>query len=215
MDSATAVALGLSAAGTASAAWALVYTRVQAQSSVQAIEQADRARREQAEPFVIVDIRQRASHSPLLVLHIENSGPTLARDVKIEITPPLQTSLGAEKEAVLARVLAQQIPSLPPGRKYMYIFDVGFGVFKGGRPTKYTARVNCRGPFGPVEELTYVIDLDVLRDATWDSESTAASLAKVASSVEKILDAQKSQSRSLERIKEQASRGRPNVEDGP
>jgi hypothetical protein len=31
-----------------------------------------------------------------------------------------------------------------------------------------------------VEELTYVIDLDVLRDATFESESAAANLAKVA-----------------------------------
>ncbi|BDM72485.1 hypothetical protein HEK616_59720 [Streptomyces nigrescens] len=59
---------------TTAAFWALVYNRRQARAVAQANALTEKAQREQAEPYVIVDIRPRIPGSSLLVLVIETFG---------------------------------------------------------------------------------------------------------------------------------------------
>ncbi|SEO01229.1 hypothetical protein [Actinacidiphila rubida] len=199
MDAATVIALGLSGASTAAASWALVYGHVQARSSVTAIAQADKAQREQNEPQVVVDIRPRHPTSPLLVLTVENIGPTVARDVGITFDPPLR-STNPEREETLARVVGRTIPSLPPKRCLMYMVDVSHTFFNAGLPTAYTATVNCTGPFGPVEQARYVIDLAVLAESVFASESVEARLGKVVDAIEEAAKTQSAQAAALKGI---------------
>ncbi|MFD7565801.1 hypothetical protein ACFV7O_21660 [Streptomyces tendae] len=148
-----------------------VYTHRQMKAAIRANELTEKAQREQAEPYVIADIRERVPGSQLLCFVIENSGPTMARDVRLAINPPLQSTQGDEATAKLNRAVTRNIPVLPPGRQLMFLMDVGHALFASDLPRQYTVVVNSSGPFGPVEPLTYNIDLDVLKHSLLNRES--------------------------------------------
>ncbi|MFD5623330.1 hypothetical protein [Streptomyces yangpuensis] len=109
---------------TTAAFWALVYNRRQARAVAQANALTEKAQREQAEPYVIVDIRPRIPGSSLLVLVIENIGQTLAHNVRISVNPPLQTALGSERAAALDRAVSRPIATLPPKRRIPFVMDM-------------------------------------------------------------------------------------------
>lgn len=147
------------------AAWAMKYARAQAQSAEGQLEVARQVHREQNEPYVIVDIQPQDARPLALVLVIQNIGPTMARNVRISVTPDLTSSQGDDVSEALARVLARTIAMIPPGRRLEYLFDFGTVRFKSDLPMLFEFTVNSEGPAGPVEELTYTVDLDVLSEA--------------------------------------------------
>lgn len=153
----------------------------------QQLAAAERAQREATEPYVIVDIRARAPGSQLLWLVIENSGPTLAKDVRIAVSPPLATSRGDEATAKLNAAVSRVIPVIPPGRLFGYMMDIGSSFFGDPQlPRVYTVTVDSTGPRGPVETLTYVIDLNVLADSALNTDSVEWSTKRVADELKKI-----------------------------
>ncbi|MDX3027461.1 hypothetical protein [Streptomyces scabiei] len=122
------------------------------------LEQTEKAHREQNEPYVIVDIQPDAPGSGLLVLVIENIGPTIARDVTISVNPPLTSASGDNLAERLRTGLSRTIPMLPPGRRLKYAFDIAHRRFASDLPTAYTFTVQAKGPFGHVEPLEYLVD---------------------------------------------------------
>ncbi|MGA5364242.1 hypothetical protein [Streptomyces purpurascens] len=124
------------------------------------LELAKRVQREQNEPYVVVDIGPHETGSRLIVLTIHNSGPTMARDVRIQVTPELVSSHRSLTDRV-RRAVSRTIPFLPPGRKLVYPFDTS-QRWQRDLPMQFDVTVNARGPEGEVEELAYRIDLDVL-----------------------------------------------------
>ncbi|KQV12426.1 MULTISPECIES: hypothetical protein [unclassified Kitasatospora] len=159
---------------------AVIYTHLQ-------LSLARRIRREQLEPFVVVDIAPHGPGSQILCLTISNTGPTVARDVKVRVKPELRTSLGAEQERALARATSRTIPSLAPGRVISYMLDTGNRLYWADPPLPllYTFEVCARGPFGDVEPLTYVIDLEVLKFTELNGETTVGQLTKIAENTKK------------------------------
>jgi hypothetical protein len=76
--------------------------------------------------------------------------------------------------------------------------DTGFGLFGDSTlPRVYNVTVDANGPYGPVETLTYVIDLNVLRNAVLDRESIEWSAKRLADELKKSTDVQKKQLREL------------------
>ena len=136
----------------------------QAALARQQLEQAEKAHREQNEPYVIVDIQPDAPGSGLLVLLIENIGPTIARDVTIAVDPPLVSATGDNLTERVQRGLARTIPMLPPGRRLKYAFDVSSRRFASDLPTAYTFTVQAKGPFGDVETMEYLVDFSSWRE---------------------------------------------------
>lgn len=128
------------------------------------LEQAEKVHREQNEPYVIVDIQPDAPGSGLLVLLIENIGPTIARDVTITVDPPLVSATGDNLTERVRRGLARTIPMLPPGRRLKFAFDVSSRRFASDLPTAYTFTVRAKGPFGDVESLEYLVDFSSWRE---------------------------------------------------
>ena len=128
------------------------------------LEQAEKAHREQNEPYVIVDIQPDAPGSGLLVLLIENIGPTIARDVTIAVDPPLVSVSGDNLTERVQRGLSRTIPMLPPGRRLKYAFDVSSRRFASDLPTAYTFTVQAKGPFGDVEPMEYLVDFSSWRE---------------------------------------------------
>ncbi|WP_431047240.1 hypothetical protein ACQUSR_33860 [Streptomyces sp. P1-3] len=121
---------------------------------------AERAHREQSEPYVVVDIGPDQPGSSLLVLSIHNIGPTVARDVRIRVTPALESS-HANLTPRLASAVSRTIPMLPPNRRLVYAFD-GPQRWSANLPMRYDFTVDAHGPQGAVETLTYTVDLEVL-----------------------------------------------------
>lgn len=130
----------------------------QAATARRQLEQAEKAHREQNEPYVIVDIQPDAPGSGLLVLVVENIGSTIARDVRIAVDPPLVSASGDNLTERVQRGLSRTIPMLPPGRRLKWAFDVSSRRFASDLPTAYTFTVEATGPFGDMEPLHYLVD---------------------------------------------------------
>ncbi|MFD7407762.1 hypothetical protein ACFV7R_35040 [Streptomyces sp. NPDC059866] len=124
---------------------------------------AERVHREQNEPYVVVDIAPNEPGSGMLVLTIQNTGPTMARDVRVEFTPSLESS-DSRLTQRLRRALSRPIAVLPPGRRLVYAVDT-FQRWQVGLPMEFDVTVHANGPAGAVEPLTYRIDLEVLAES--------------------------------------------------
>ncbi|MGW4020697.1 hypothetical protein [Streptomyces sp. NPDC005009] len=189
----------------------------QVEAAVRQVEIAERAHREAAEPYIVVDIRSRTPGSMLLVLAIENLGTTLARNVRISISPPLQSSLGPERVEAINSVLSRPISQMPPRGVLKYTLDVGFGLFEDSSlPRVYSVTVNADGPYGAVETLNYVIDLNILQNAALDRETIEWSTKVLADEAKKMTEIQKKQLRELTKMARgvdvMASNGAPNAD---
>jgi hypothetical protein len=125
---------------------------------------AQRVHREQNEPYVVVDLAADQPGTGLLALIIHNSGPTMARDVRIRFTPELESSL-PQLTSRLQNALSRPISMLPPGRRLVYPFDTHQRWEAGNLPMEFDVTVDATGPVGPVEQLTYKIDLRVLAES--------------------------------------------------
>lgn len=178
----------LAAVSAAAAAAAAFFTWRQAVAAGRQVAISERVRVEASEPYVIVDIAPQPGATSLLLFSIQNVGPTLARNVRLSIDPPLKGGHDAFDKN-LARVVAQTIPFLPPGRRLEWVFAVGFEVFGNkSLPREYTVTVNASGPAGPVEPLTYLIDLNAFEETLLDHSSVEASLMKLVDNTKGLYD---------------------------
>ncbi|MEU8138214.1 hypothetical protein [Streptodolium elevatio] len=135
------------------------------------LEHAQRAHREANEPYVIVDIQQDRPGVPVLMLVVENIGPTVARNVRITATPPLESGWGDDLTQNLQDALARTIPMLPPGRRLTFLFDDEKRL-DSGLPLVYNFVVQSEGPYGPVEDLEYTVDLGTWRGSLLGERAT-------------------------------------------
>ncbi|MGY5126414.1 hypothetical protein [Streptomyces nigrescens] len=94
MDASSTIALTALVISIPTAVPTFVYSHRQTAAATRGNALTERAQREQAEPYVIADIRPRGPGSSLMVFSIENIGSTLARDVQLTIDPPLRTTQG-------------------------------------------------------------------------------------------------------------------------
>ncbi len=114
----------------------------------------------------------------LLNLVIGNSGPTLATNVRIDVDPPLPAIDELKERAEAAQVrLAGGIRSLAPGRTLAWPLGQGFNLLNSSGPLAHTFTVNTDGPFGPVPQMAYIVDLADLR-GTLDRPSALYRLTK-------------------------------------
>ncbi|MER7049527.1 hypothetical protein [Streptomyces jumonjinensis] len=150
-----------------------------------------------------MDIRPRIPGSSLLVLVVENIGQTPARDVRITVDPPLETTLGAERAAILARAVGRPIATLPPKRRLPFVMDVSHRLYNSDLPLVYEFRIEAVGPFGPIEPLVYTVDLEALKESALDTDSPEWSAHLIAGHLEKSAAAHKSQSQSIKLLTQQ------------
>lgn len=126
-----------------------------------------------------------------MVLLIENIGPTVARNVQVTVTPPLESGLGDTHTQRLQRAMGRTFPMLPPGRRLKYVFDVPDRFSNTALPQVYDFTVRAEGPYGPVEDLAYTVDF-----GTWGESLVGErpmkrleqKVADVASSLKKLAD---------------------------
>jgi hypothetical protein len=153
---------------------------VQARSARDQLELTEQVRRDQAQPYVYVDIRP-DEHVPMkIMVVIQNTGMTVARNIRVKLDPPLQSQAKPDFETVLN---GGTISALAPGRKMQWFFDVGHQIFSSATASRqYAVAIDAEGPFGPLEQLTYNIDLDDLRQ----SDAASHPLHKLSDEVKAI-----------------------------
>jgi hypothetical protein len=123
-----------------------------------------RLRKEAAQPFVWADLRPDEESGVLVNLAVGNSGPSVARNVRVTIVPPLPTipELRDRIEAA-QRLLADGLAALPPGRILTWPVAQGFNLLNSAGPQEHTFTITAEGPFGDVPMLSYPLDLADLR----------------------------------------------------
>jgi hypothetical protein len=139
-----------------------------------------------AQPYVWVDLRPDDEQGGLLMLVVGNSGPTVATDVRVTFSPPLVVTPNSGEEA--QHKLSDGLASLPPGRTMAWIIGVAWQVIPSvAPPGGCQARILATGPFGPLEPLEYVIDVEDLRHTRGRPPGTLHGVASAINTLTKAI----------------------------
>lgn len=167
-------------------------TKIQELAARTAEEQTEIQRQlriDAAQPYVWVDIRPDDAQGTLLNLVIGNSGPTVAENVRVVVDPSLPMIEHFGERVGLAQTrLAEGIRSLAPGRTLVWRLGQAFKLLGGEGPLAHTFTVTADGPFGPVPEVTYVVDISELRGAADQPAGSLHELTRTVKDVVKRLD---------------------------
>jgi hypothetical protein len=138
------------------------------------VREARALRIDQAQPYVIVYLKETAASRHLVDLVIENVGRTAARDVRISITPPPKSALDQGDDSDrFARwgALRDGIDTLAPRQRLSSLFDGLIQRFPSDLPRKYDVTVRFRDDRGDrPHEYHYTLDFDTYFGAQFVAE---------------------------------------------
>lgn len=158
---------------------ALYFTGLAAKAAKDQTEIQRQLRRDAAQPYVWADLREDRIRGTMLLLVLGNSGPTVATDIRVTISPELRaTSLNADKVKRVQDRLASGFQSLAPGREVSWSLGVGFEILEAEGGGSYTFRIEAVGPMGPLDPLTYVVDMDDWRSIRDSPDGSLHSVRK-------------------------------------
>ncbi|MFI0451797.1 hypothetical protein [Actinomadura sp. 6N118] len=140
----------------------VVAAREQVTLGQRQLELAEKIRKEQSEPYVVVDVEASYTARGFLILVIENIGTTVARNVRFDFDPPLRSARQFNLPVADAKILKDGIPMLPPKRRFELLFDFGPDRFESSLEMIYSVAVYADGPHGAVEPMRQDIDISVL-----------------------------------------------------
>ena len=138
-----------------------------------------------AQPYVWADIRADEAQGTRLNLVIGNSGPTVAKKVRVKTVPPLPATAQFRKGVQAAQViLTDGIESLPPGRTLVWGLGSAPELMYGDKiPQSYKFTITADGPFGKVPALTYIVNMKNWRES---QDIPAGSLFELTREVERL-----------------------------
>jgi hypothetical protein len=113
-----------------------------------------------AEPRLWADIRGDDATGHALVLLLGNSGPSLARNVRLTFDPAPPATVDIK---LTLEILERGIASLAPGRTLEWILGAAHNSVDWDMNNEYKVRLEADGPFGPLEPLEYVIVVSNLK----------------------------------------------------
>jgi hypothetical protein len=141
------------------AGFSLIYVRRSAKESREQTNQQKQAAKDATRPMVWVDIRGDDGQGQALVLLLGNSGPSIARTVKVVFDPAPPATLDIKP---ILEILKKGIASLPPGRTMQWTLGAAQNTSDWDARKAYRVRIEAEGPFGAIEPLEYVISVDDL-----------------------------------------------------
>jgi hypothetical protein len=139
------------------AGFSLIYVRRSAKASREQTKQLKRAAKDAAQPMLWVDIRGDDGQHQTLVLLLGNSGPSIARNVKVVFDPAPPSTLDIKP---ILEILKKGIASVPPGRTMKWALGAAHNSSDWDAHKAYRVRIEVEGPFGGIEPLEYVISVD-------------------------------------------------------
>jgi hypothetical protein len=125
------------------------------------VREAKQLREAQTRPFVVIDFEV---ENFLAFLTVTNIGTTLARDVRFEIDPPLQTKI--ENPLAEMKMLRDGIPTLAPRKTIRTLFDSLVNREPGELPDTYAVVVRYSDETGRRFEDDLDLDLAVYWNLT-------------------------------------------------
>jgi hypothetical protein len=137
----------------------LIYARRSAKASREQTKQQKRAPRDAAQPMLWVDVRGDDGQDQALVLLLGNSGPSVARNVKVILDPAPPSKVDIKP---ILEILKQGIASVPPGRTMKWALGAAPDTVDSDSHKACRVRIEAEGPFGAIEPLEYVISVDDL-----------------------------------------------------
>lgn len=161
-----------------------------------------------AQPYVWADMRPDTQQGGLLTLVVGNSGPTVATNVRVSFDPLLQMPFQDGSGHAL-EVLTRGIPSLPPGRTFIWNLGGAWQIVAADNPKRYALTIEADGPFGTLTPLTYTVDIDDIKqtrampdgslhlvtEAVTKTNKTLESIANVFSDMERSRNTQQAPDR--------------------
>jgi hypothetical protein len=141
------------------AGFSLIYVRRSANASRERTTQQQQAARDSAQPMLWADIRGDDGQGQRLVLLLGNSGPSIARNVKVIFDPAPPSRVDIKP---ILEILKQGIASVPPGRTMKWALGEVRDIGDWHSHNAYRVRIEAEGPFGLIEPLEYVISIDDL-----------------------------------------------------
>ena len=163
MNSADLAAIGALVAA-AAAVIALFITAIAAKAARDQTAIQKKLREDAAQPYVWADVRTEPEHGVVMMLLVGNSGPTVATDVKVQITPPFPSIEQLKGARAAQERLAEGFKSLPPGRTLGWWLGQGWNVVEKEGPQVHRITIDAKGPFGAIPTLSYDIDLAEFRE---------------------------------------------------
>lgn len=103
-----------------------------------------------------VDIRGDDGQGQALALLLGNSGPSIARNVRVTLDPAPPSTLDIKP---ILEILRQGIASLPPGRTMQWALGSAHNTSDWDTRNAHRVRIEAAGPFGAIEPLEYVISI--------------------------------------------------------
>jgi|SRR5215216_6410133 len=145
------------------------------------VKEAQRLRKEQARPFVVIDFHP---WSTIIELLITNTGSTLARNVRFQFTPPLvSTHDDATERGRISdlNLFKNGIPSLAPRKEIRTFFDEFPARLDRGLPMSYDVGVSYEDPSGERYSETTSLDLAMYIGTGESSATTSTTPTKLSS----------------------------------
>lgn len=144
-------------------------TAIQREQVAAAREQTQLQRelaREALQPYVWADIQPDMQQGTVMHVAVGNSGPTVARNVRVTFDPPLPAGQQqSDKVESVQRTLAKGLRSLAPNRVIRWTLGAGYDLLSSDAPQVRTVRVEGDGPHGPLPILEIEIDISEWRQA--------------------------------------------------
>ena len=152
------------------------------------VREARVLREDQARPFVVVDLEP-AQSPPLLILVVANLGKTMARNVRIEVDPPLVSTVYDSLSSPIGslKLFTEPIPSLVPGRRIELLFDSLAARTERELPDSYRVRLTYDGEGGRAFTDEQRLDLDLYRAMRMVWRDTVHDVSKTLKTIEGYL----------------------------
>jgi hypothetical protein len=116
------------------------------------------------QPQVWVDFQLVGYQERLLNLTVGNNGPSIARNVRVVVDPPIKPIEELrERFEIALSALNDGLPSLTPGRKLTWPIGQTFNVITDADSQRHSFMLTADGPFGPIDPIEFTIDLANLR----------------------------------------------------
>lgn len=163
MNSSDFAAIGAVVAAVA-AVVALFITAIAAKAARDQTKIQQKLREDAAQPYLWADVRTENEHGVVMMLVVGNSGPTVATNVKVRIEPPLPAIEQLKGARAAQDRLTEGLKSLPPGRTLGWWLGQGWNVIVKEGPQVHRITISANGPFGPIPELSYDVDLAEFRE---------------------------------------------------
>jgi hypothetical protein len=141
------------------AGFSLIYVRRSARASREQTKQQKQAAKDAGQPMLWVDVRGDDGQGQALVLLLGNSGPSIARNVRVSFDPAPPSTLDIKP---ILEILKQGIASLAPGRTMQWALGAPYDAIDWDAHNAYRVRIEAEGPFGLIEPLEYVLSVDDL-----------------------------------------------------